>query len=130
MSRPRITGFSGVLAGVVVAVLSLVGVSLLITRGSPALPYESSLPPAASDYDPRSAGEELPRGFRQVLPRDAIRPIYSPRFVPAAASDWRDDVMVIGVAMDGEAKAYPVSLLNRREIVNDQLGQLPILVTW
>ena len=38
--------------------------------------------------------------------------------------------MVIGVELDGIAKAYPVSLLNRREMVNDQLAQLPILVTW
>ena len=105
MSRPRAARFSGILVGVVVAALSLVGVSLLITRGPPAPPYESSPPSAASDYDPRAAGEELPRGFRQVLPRDAIRPIYSPRFVPAAASDWRDDVMVIDVALGGEAKS-------------------------
>ena len=38
--------------------------------------------------------------------------------------------MVIGVELDGIAKAYPVSLLNRREMVNDQLAQLPILVAW
>jgi hypothetical protein len=84
----------------------------------------------ASRYDPRRAGEPLPPDFRQVLPRDAIKPIYSPRFVPAADSGWHDDVLVIGVENDGIAKAYPVSLLNRREIVNDQLAQLPILVTW
>ena len=114
----------------IVSVASGAGVALLVGRGSPTPSYETTPPASSSSYDPRSAGEALPRGFRQVLPRDAIRPIYSPQFVPAAASDWHDDVMVIGVERGGEAKAYPVSLLNLREIVNDQLDQLPILVTW
>jgi hypothetical protein len=36
----------------------------------------------------------------------------------------------MGVAIRGEAKAYPVGLLNSREMVNDKLGRTPILVTW
>lgn len=36
----------------------------------------------------------------------------------------------MGIAINGEAKAYPVSVLRFREIVNDELGELPILVTW
>ncbi len=130
MSKRPFPSPGGIVAAIIVAGLSLAGVSLLVARGAPPLPYETSLPTAASSYGPRAAGEQLPRGFRQVLPRDAIRPIYTPRFVTAAESRWRDDVMVIGVELDGIAKAYPVSLLNRREMVNDQLAQLPILVTW
>ena len=81
-------------------------------------------------YDPVQAGEPLPPGFRQVLARDAILPIYDPEFVPAAESPWGDDVLVIGLALDGEAKAYPVDTLNRREIVVDRLAGIPVLVTW
>ena len=72
----------------------------------------------------------MPSGYRQVLGRDVIAPIYEPTFVPAADSPWDDDTLVIGVAIDGEAKAYPVSLLNRREMVIDSLAGIPILVTW
>jgi hypothetical protein len=36
----------------------------------------------------------------------------------------------MGVALNGEAKAYPVTVLRIREMVNDELGGLPILVTW
>jgi len=36
----------------------------------------------------------------------------------------------MGVAIQGEAKAYPVSVLRFREMVDDELGGLPILVTW
>jgi hypothetical protein len=80
--------------------------------------------------DPVAAGEPVPDDFRQLLPRDAILPIYNPTFKTAAESDWSDDVLVIGIELDGEAKAYPVSFLNRREMVIDWIGGTPILVSW
>lgn len=86
--------------------------------------------PPAGTYDPVRAGEETPDGFRQLLPRDAILPIYNPTFDTAAASEWEDDTLVIGLALEGEAKAYPVSFLNRREMVLDWIGGTPVLVSW
>ncbi len=80
--------------------------------------------------DPVALGAELPAGFFQILPRDFIAPVYDPEFVTAAASGWPDDADVIGVALGDEAKAYPVSLLNSREMVVDTIGGVPILVTW
>ena len=38
--------------------------------------------------------------------------------------------LVIGLELDGDAKAYPVSFLNRREMVIDWIGGTPVLVTW
>lgn len=81
-------------------------------------------------YDPVRAGEQTPEGFVQVLPRDAIMPVYNPVFEPASASDWPDDALVIGLSLEEEAKAYPVSFLNRREMVIDWIGGTPVLVTW
>jgi hypothetical protein len=81
-------------------------------------------------YNPVTAGEPLPDGFRQLLPRDAIRPIYSPQFVDADDTGWPPDTDVIGGTIDGEAKAYPVSELNGRELLVDELGGEPILVSW
>ncbi len=81
-------------------------------------------------YNPVAAGESLPDGFRQLLPRDAIRPVYDPTFVTAEATPWADDTHVIGVTLGGEAKAYPVSFLNGRELVVDELDKVPILVSW
>lgn len=99
---------------------------------------EPSEPPVAAGvrvdpsdvYNPVAAGEKLPDGFRQLLPRDAIAPVYSPTFVPAAVAPWRGDVQVIGVANGDQAKAYPVSFLNGREMVIDELAGDPILVSW
>ncbi len=81
-------------------------------------------------YDPVAAGEPLPEGFRQLLPRDGIPPIYDPTFVFGAESSWLPDTEVIGVTINGESKAYPVSFLGGREMVVDELGGEPILVTW
>jgi hypothetical protein len=65
-----------------------------------------------------------------MLPRDAIRPVYDPDFVQAIDSPLHPDELVMGVAINGEAKAYPVTVLRFREMVNDELGGGPILVTW
>ncbi len=81
-------------------------------------------------YNPVTAGETLPDGFRQLLPRDAILPIYDPEFAAAGAVAWPGGTQVIGVSSGGEAKAYPVSFLNRREMVIDSINGIPILVTW
>jgi hypothetical protein len=81
-------------------------------------------------YNPVTAGERLPDGFRQLLPRDAITPVYDPEFVSAGAARWPANAEVIGVVSGDTAKAYPVSFLTRREMVIDELDGIPLLVSW
>ena len=81
-------------------------------------------------YDPESAGEPMPHGYRQLLGRDQIQPVYDPAFTTADEVDWPLDSLVIGVAGSETAKAYPVTHLNQREMVIDHLEGLPILVSW
>jgi hypothetical protein len=81
-------------------------------------------------YNPVLAGEPLPDGFRQLLPRDAIKPVYDPEFVSADRTAWPGATDVIGVRLGDEAKAYPVSFLQGRELVIDELDGIPILVSW
>ncbi len=81
-------------------------------------------------YDPIDAGEPIPSGYVKLLERDDILPIYRPELVAATDVDWGEDDLVIGVAIGGEARAYPVSLLNFREMVLDQIGETPLLVSW
>ena len=85
---------------------------------------------AGDAYNPVLAGEELPEGFRQLLPRDAIAPIYDPEFATANRISWAGETDVIGVSLNGESKAYPVSFLGGRELVIDEIGDEPILVSW
>ena len=66
----------------------------------------------------------------QQLGRDWIYPIYQPTFIPWSEADFDDQTYVIGLALNGEAKAYPVDILAYREMVNDVVGGVPVLVTW
>jgi hypothetical protein len=68
--------------------------------------------------------------FPGLIPRDGIRPIYEPVFGSAESALLLEDELVIGFAHEGEAKAYPISVLRFREMVNDELAGLPFLVTW
>ncbi len=65
-------------------------------------------------------------------PRDGIPALDSPKFVTAAQADrvLRDSDVVLGVEFQGVAKAYPIRILNWHEIVNDEVGRQPALVTW
>ena len=99
---------------------------------------EQTESPAEAPLDPTVAPELInPRNLSfesylppQLIPPDGIRPVYDPRFVEAIDAPLHDDELVIGVSIEGEAKAYPITVLRFREMVNDELGKLPILVTW
>ena len=63
--------------------------------------------------------------------RDAIRPIYNPGYGSAQDLPWlRDNDLVIGYVSKGDAYAYPVKVLNFRELVNDVIDGLPVLVSY
>lgn len=64
-------------------------------------------------------------------PRDGIPPIDQPTFVPAAADkDLAANEPVIGLEIDGDARAYPLRILIWHEIVNDTVGGAPVAVTY
>ncbi len=70
--------------------------------------------------------------FSGGVPRDGIPPIYDPM---TGSIDDLVGIMgptepVITVAIDGEARAYPLGILMRHEIVNDELAGVPIAVTF
>jgi hypothetical protein len=50
--------------------------------------------------------------------------------VAAERSPWSLDETVLGVAVGGEARAYPIAILVWHELVNDVLGGSPILVSY
>ncbi len=112
------------IAGVTAAALWALGAGENVQNEAGPIQVPNEVP------DPVRLGEPTPPGFRQLLPRDAIRPVYNPTFKDAASINWDDDALVIGVSLDSESKAYPVSFLNRREMVIDWIAGTPILVTW
>jgi hypothetical protein len=62
--------------------------------------------------------------------RDGIPALDHPSVLSAAEADWSDDEPVLGVVVAGEARAYPVAILNWHELANDTLGGEPILVSF
>ncbi len=65
-------------------------------------------------------------------PRDGIPSIDQPKFVSAeqAAAWLADDEPVIALDIGGDARAYPLQILTWHEIVNDVVGDVPVIVTF
>jgi len=74
--------------------------------------------------------------FSEILsggpPRDGIPPIDNPMFIEIdEANFWIDDKEpVISLEINGVTKAYPLQILTWHEIVNDELGGVPVAVTF
>ena len=64
-------------------------------------------------------------------PKDGIPSIDNPVFAKAEDSQFMSDSdTVIGLEIDGDAKAYPLFILVWHEIVNDKVGGIPVSVTY
>ena len=50
--------------------------------------------------------------------------------VTAAKAPLNDEDLVLGVVANGIAKAYPIRFLSLHEVVDDQVGDLPVAPTW
>ncbi|MBO9998648.1 MAG: DUF3179 domain-containing protein [Cyanobacteria bacterium SID2] len=63
-------------------------------------------------------------------PKDGIPSIDSPQFDTASSTPFRNNEEIIGVVVNGEAKAYPIGILNWHEIANDTIGGVNVSVTY
>ena len=65
-------------------------------------------------------------------PRDGIPPIDDPKFTTFQdANAWLgEQEPVIAFELNGDAKAYPLQILTWHEIVNDEVGGVPVAVTF
>lgn len=97
------------------ALFSLIGFSVIPAS---ALDYSNSLISVDEIY---SGGP----------PKDGIPALIDPDFiVPQKATYLLPHDRVIGVEINGQAKAYPLKILNWHELVNDRLAGEDILVTY
>lgn len=76
--------------------------------------------------------DETEKRIIDVLPRDPpeIPPIFHPTFVSASESYLGEEDVVVGIVMQGESKAYPVMVLERHEVVDDIIGNVPVVVSF
>lgn len=68
--------------------------------------------------------------YEQLLPRGQIAPITEPEFVSADDAEIADDSWVLGVVVEGRARAYSLNLLNAHEVVNDRVGDTAFAAVW
>ena len=82
---------------------------------------------------PAPAQERLNRDrSRETEVRGELPPRKVTRTVDRAQAGLKDAEIVLGVVVDGRARAYPVNLMwsPEREVVNDLLGETPIAASW
>lgn len=64
-------------------------------------------------------------------PRDGIPAIHHPEFLSAnEATNLKDRERVLGVVIAGQARAYPIKVLNWHEVINDVVGDQHFVVTY
>jgi hypothetical protein len=85
--------------------------------------------PPQRENIPVESSDPIP-GWYQLLPFDGINPIYNPQFISREEANLQDGELIMGVAWEGVAKAYPVTVLRHREMVNDEMAGVPYLVSW
>ncbi|MGD8330345.1 MAG: DUF3179 domain-containing (seleno)protein [Acidobacteriota bacterium] len=77
-----------------------------------------------------TAQQDVPAGYKPVPGRASLGAIDDPSVVGASDARLRDDAWVVGVVIDGRARAYGLALLNEHEVVNDRIGDTELVVVW
>ena len=63
---------------------------------------------------------------------DGIPPLEFPsQIFPEEAADWiNDSDVVVGIELDGDARAYPIRIIAWHEMVNDTIGGIPVSLAY
>ena len=87
---------------------------------------EDSTPPKAGQG--AVGGDEIYSGG---VPRDGIPALNDPEFIAADQATYPSNAaLILGVVIEGEARAYPIGIMNYHEIVNDHFQGRPVCVTY
>lgn len=112
-----------------------------VTQASSSVTATPAFLPA--EAPPRGAESEFTTDFSkhsvsysEILsggpPKDGIPPIDTPQFIPVdEANEWlREREPVVFVQVGDDARAYPIQILMWHEIVNDVVGDEPLVVSF
>ena len=87
--------------------------------------------PALSAWDYSQSNINIDQIQSGGPPRDGIPALFEPETLPAKEVDFLDDDdQILGVVHNGIARAYPTRILSWHELVNDDFGGDPLLVSW
>ncbi len=114
------------LVGAIIIALALLLTNAIIASASPDSWRQEGW---KTDFSKKSIN------YKEILsggpPKDGIPSIDNPKFVATAnVKDVKDTEPVIGIAINGDARAYPLRILIWHEIVNDTVGDVSVAVTY
>ena len=88
-------------------------------------------PASAADWDYSKYSIDIEQILSGGPPKDGIPALFDPKFAAGRGADFmRADEQVLGVVVDGIARAYPTRILSWHELVNDKFGDTAVLVSW
>ena len=102
-------------------------------------PGETELPPLlavvaadwGTDWSKRTIDlQDLRVGVMFCDPRDVIPPLDSPAYTSVADAEFDPAEPGMMVVIDGDARFFPLQILNLHEVVNDEIGGTPVAVTY
>lgn len=112
-------------------------ISLLLPYFGTDNPLYTSIPSPTTTATTISAQEEksvvpLDRIVSGGPPPDGIPSIDKPKFTSVQEADKKleDSELVVGLNVNGDIRAYPLQILVWHEIVNDNVGGVPVAVTY
>ncbi len=127
----------------VVVLLAALAVAVAACQGGPE-PVEPDQGTSTSPANPAATGEPGPADLATPTPAPLVTieprisgnrgrgfvPLDNPEFIGAEAADLHPDELVLGYAIGGEARAYPVTMMRFHHIANDEIRGEPLLVTY
>ena len=129
-----------VMGAIIVGCLSVAAFNTISWNQQRGQAVEPGLPQQADPGRPQSAhgGFDLSHAIIPIEeihsggPRkDGIPALTDPAVLAAEKVEYlKDEDLVIGVAHGEQARAYPLLILDRHEIVNDVVGGLPMAITY
>jgi hypothetical protein len=75
-------------------------------------------------------GAEKYDGLIQYRDKDAKPAIFDPVLLGADDAVIAGGTKVIGVYIGGQARAYPLFMLNNHQVVNDKVAGIPLSASW
>lgn len=114
------------------SMILLSGLFLACSSSSETIVIDDSRPVGGQD-NPTSLQWSIPRS--EVLDggpgKDGIPALVNPELVPIGSIDFlSDDDLVIGFKNGDDVRAYPHAILDWHEIINDNLGDVSVAVTY
>ncbi len=74
--------------------------------------------------------DDVFKDFQRILPRGEIPAILGPTYVTAKDADISDNTWILGIVINGQARAYSLNVLNHFEVVNDMIDSVAFAAVW